>query len=106
MHLISCGKTTTLQWLQSELAQEKDIIISHSLAVDKDRVSLGTLMTALFYDLTTEKDLKLPKEPEQRERRLLGLIQKCRKPVMWVEKCLVCGSECSCLQVATAIARW
>jgi type II secretory pathway predicted ATPase ExeA len=79
--IVGCGKTTTLQRLQSELAQEKDIIISRSLAVDKDRVSLGTLMTALFYDLTTEKDLKLPKEPEQRERRLLGLIQKCRKPV-------------------------
>lgn len=79
--IVGCGKTTTLQRLQTELAQEKDIIISRSLAVDKDRVSLGTLMTALFYDLTTEKDLKLPKEPEQRERRLLGLIQKCRKPV-------------------------
>lgn len=38
-------------------------------------------MTALFYDLTTEKDVKLATQPEQRERKLLALIQKCRKPV-------------------------
>lgn len=80
--VVGCGKTTTLQRLQSELASEKDIIISRSLAVDKDRVNLGTLMTALFYDLTTEKDVKPPTQPEQRERKLLALIQKCRKPVV------------------------
>ncbi|MBV9387524.1 MAG: ExeA family protein [Chroococcidiopsidaceae cyanobacterium CP_BM_ER_R8_30] len=79
---IGCGKTTTLQRLQSELASEKEILISRSLTVDKDRINLGTLMTALFYDLTTGKDLKLPKEPEQRERRLLALIQKSRRPVV------------------------
>jgi len=39
-------------------------------------------MTALFYDLTTEKDVKPPTQPEQRERKLLALIQKCRKPVV------------------------
>lgn len=80
--VVGCGKTTTLQRLQSELASEKDIIISRSLAIDKDRVNLGTLMTALFYDLTTEKDVKPPTQPEQRERKLLALIQKCRKPVV------------------------
>jgi type II secretory pathway predicted ATPase ExeA len=80
--VVGCGKTTTLQRLQSELASEKDIIISRSLAVDKDKVNLGTLMTALFYDLTTEKDVKPPTQPEQRERKLLALIQKCRKPVV------------------------
>lgn len=80
--VVGCGKTTTLQRLQATLAQEKDIIISRSLAVDKDKVNLGTLMTALFYDLTTEKDIKLPTQPEQRERKLLALIQKCRKPVV------------------------
>jgi len=80
--VVGCGKTTTLQRLQSELASEKDIIISRSLAIDKDRVNLGTLMTALFYDLTTEKDVKPPTQPEQRERKLLALIQKCRNPVV------------------------
>jgi type II secretory pathway predicted ATPase ExeA len=79
--IVGSGKTTALQRLQSDLAQEKDILLSRCLAVDKDRVSLGTLMNALFYDLATDKDFKLPTQPEQRERKLLALIQKRRKPV-------------------------
>jgi len=79
--VVGCGKTTALQRLQLELASEKDILVSRSLTVEKDRISLGTLMTAMFADLKTEKDLKLPKETEQRERRLLALILKNRKPV-------------------------
>ncbi|BAZ36631.1 hypothetical protein NIES4101_25500 (plasmid) [Calothrix sp. NIES-4101] len=80
--IVGCGKTTTLQRLQSELASEKDIITSRSLAVDKDKVNLGVLMTALFCDLSTERDGKPPTQPEQRERKLLALIQKCRKTVV------------------------
>jgi len=80
--IVGCGKTTTLQRLQSELANEKDIITSRSLAVDKDKVNLGVLMTALFCDLSTERDGKPPTQPEQRERKLLALIQKCRKTVV------------------------
>ncbi|RUS94424.1 hypothetical protein DSM106972_093190 [Dulcicalothrix desertica PCC 7102] len=80
--VVGCGKTTALQRLQSELVSEKDIITSRSLAVDKDKVNLGVLMTALFCDLSTEKDGKAPTQPEQRERKLLALIQKCRKTVV------------------------
>jgi type II secretory pathway predicted ATPase ExeA len=80
--IVGCGKTTTLQRLQSELANEKDIITSRSLAVDKDKVTLGVLMTALFCDLSTERDGKPPTQPEQRKRKLLALIQKCRKTVV------------------------
>ena len=39
-------------------------------------------MSALFLDLSTEKDAKPPNHPELRERKLLALIQKCRKPVV------------------------
>lgn len=80
--VVGCGKSTTLQRLQLELASEKDIITSRSLAVDKDKVNLGVLMAALFWDLSTEKDAKPPTQPEQRERKLLALIQKCRKSVV------------------------
>ena len=79
--IVGCGKTTAIERLQSKLKQTKDIIVSRSLAVDKERVSLGTLIAALFYDLSTEENFKLPTRPEQRERKLLSLIQKCRKPV-------------------------
>jgi type II secretory pathway predicted ATPase ExeA len=80
--MVGSGKTTTLQSLISHLRLSKEVMVSCSLAVDKNRVNLGTLITALFYDLSTEKELKLPTQPEQRERKLLALIQKCRKPVV------------------------
>ncbi|NET38363.1 MAG: AAA family ATPase [Cyanothece sp. SIO1E1] len=79
--VVGCGKTTLLQRLQTELKQEKDILVSRSLAVDKDRVSLATLISALFYDLATEKDFKPPTQSEKRERKLIALIQKHRKLV-------------------------
>lgn len=47
-------------WLQTELKREKQVIISSALAVDKHRVNLTTLMTALFLDLATERDFKPP----------------------------------------------
>lgn len=47
--VVGCGKTTLLYRLQAELQQTKNILVSRSLAVDKDRVNLTTLMTALFY---------------------------------------------------------
>ncbi|MFM6397292.1 MAG: AAA family ATPase, partial [Planktothrix sp.] len=78
--VVGCGKTTTLQRLQLELSSEKDIIISRCLALDKDKVNVGVLMSALFLDLSTEKDAKPPTHPELRERKLLALIQKRRKP--------------------------
>lgn len=79
--IMGCGKTTLLQKLQADLDQTKNILVSRSLAVDKDRVSLTTLMTALFYDLATEKDFKIPTQAEKRERKLVTLIRKHRKLV-------------------------
>ncbi len=75
------GKTTFLQRLINDLGSTKEIIVSRSLAVESDKISLSTLITALFYDLSTEKDLKVPTQPEKRERRLLALIQKCHQTV-------------------------
>jgi type II secretory pathway predicted ATPase ExeA len=63
------------------LRDEKEILVSQSLAVDKHRVNLGTLMTALFYDLVNEKDFKIPTQPEKRERKLVEVISKRRKPI-------------------------
>lgn len=79
--IVGCGKTTTLLRIQELLANEQDILVSKSLAVDKDRVNLGTLILALFYDLSTEKEVKVPTQAEKRERQLLDLIRKRRKTV-------------------------
>lgn len=56
--VVGCGKTTAMQRLQQELAQDKDILVSRCLTVDKDRVNLSILMSALFYDLSTDKDFR------------------------------------------------
>jgi type II secretory pathway predicted ATPase ExeA len=79
--IVGSGKTTFLQRLMADLAKSKEILVSRSLAVESDKVSLSTLITALFYDLSTEKDLKVPTQPEKRERQLLALIQKCHQTV-------------------------
>lgn len=79
--IVGCGKTTMLQHIQEVLAKEQGILVAKSLAVDKDRVNLGTLIMALFYDLTTEKEVKIPTQPEKRERQLLELMRKRRKTV-------------------------
>jgi len=47
--LVGCGKTTTPHRLIATLKGENEIPVAQSLAVDKHRVSLGTLMTALFW---------------------------------------------------------
>jgi type II secretory pathway predicted ATPase ExeA len=79
--IVGCGKTTLLQRVQAELLREKEILVARSLAVEKDRVTLGTLIMALFYDLATEKNIKIPPQPEKRERQLLDLMSKRRKPI-------------------------
>lgn len=79
--VVGCGKTLTLRRLQESLAKEGKILVSKSLSVDKHRTTLATLICALFYDLSSEKKLKIPTQGERRERQLRELIRKCKKPV-------------------------
>jgi type II secretory pathway predicted ATPase ExeA len=79
--IVGCGKTTTLQRLQELLGREQDIVVAKSLAIEKDRGHLGTLLMALFYDLATEKDVTRPTQPEKRERKLLELVHTRRKTI-------------------------
>ncbi len=80
--IVGVGKTTMLQRVQLELNQAKDIIVSQSCAIDKDKVKLTTLIEALYCDLATEKDGKLPTNPEKRARQILEVMKKQRKPVV------------------------
>lgn len=79
--IVGCGKSTTVKAIKQELAKDKEILVSNSLSVEKAKVNLGTLMLAMFYDLITEKDFKVPTQPERRERALQALIKKRQKPV-------------------------
>ena len=79
--LIGCGKTVTLRRLQQILEDEKKVTVSRSLAIDKNSVKLATLLAALFYDLSTEKNVRIPTGVERRERELLELLKKNKRPV-------------------------
>jgi type II secretory pathway predicted ATPase ExeA len=79
--IIGCGKTTTLRRLFEILDKEGKILVSKSLSVDKDRATLSTLIAALFYDLSADKEVKVPTTGEKRERELRELVKKGKKPV-------------------------
>ena len=57
-------------------SKTRKILASKSLSLQKSQISLATLIMALFYDLATEKDFKIPTQPERRERALRDLIKK------------------------------
>lgn len=78
---VGSGKTVMVNRLQERLAVEKTMIVARSLSVDKPRVALPSLVTALFLDVSGDATLKAPTQPERRERLLQELIRKTRKPV-------------------------
>ncbi len=58
------------------------MLVATSLAVEKQRITLGTLITALFCDLSTEKPLRIPTQSEKRERDLRDLVKRGKRPVV------------------------
>ena len=80
--VVGAGKTVTLRRLQEMLASENRVIVSKSIAVEKSRVTLGTLIIALFCDLSTDKEPKIPKQGELRERELRNWVRKRKKPIV------------------------
>ena len=81
---VGSGKTLFLRRFEAALAQEGRFIVSRSLSVEKDRTTLTTLITALFYDLSGEKTPKIPSQGEERERALRELVRRGRKPVVLI----------------------
>jgi type II secretory pathway predicted ATPase ExeA len=79
--VIGSGKTVTLRRLQQQLKEENKVIVSKSLAVEKHSIKLGTLIAALFYDLSTGKQVRIPTQGEKRERELRELVKKSKRPV-------------------------
>ncbi len=80
--IVGSGKTLLLQKLKSEMERENEVIVAQSLSIEKNRISLPTLIMALFYDLTTAKEVFIPPQSEKRERKLQELICKKQKPVV------------------------
>lgn len=78
---VGIGKTVFLHRLQDEIAREKKVTVAESLSVDKTRTTVPTLIAALFYDLSREKEPKIPTQGEKRERELQKLVARTGKPV-------------------------
>lgn len=76
------GKTLTLNRLQSAIAVEGKSIVARSLSIDKPRLTLPALMTALFLDVSDDLEMKIPTQTEKRERLLQDLFRKRKKPVV------------------------
>ncbi|MES2355527.1 MAG: AAA family ATPase [Pseudomonadota bacterium] len=80
--IVGSGKTMLLRKLQDELREENRETVSKSQSVEKHRVTLETLIAALFYDLSPDKQkFKIPQR-EKRERDLSELVKKTKKPVV------------------------
>ncbi len=79
--MVGSGKTTVLRQIKASLESEREVLVSKSLSVEKSRVSLTMLMMALFYDLSSEKEIRIPSQSEKRIRSLIELIKRQKKTV-------------------------
>ena len=79
--MVGSGKTVTMRRLQQQLKEENRITVSKSLSVEKHSIKLATLISALYYDLATDKQVQIPKQGERRERELQELVKKGKRPV-------------------------
>ena len=79
---VGVGKTAMLKQLQQKIVTEKKVIYARSLSIDKPRVVLPALMTALFLDIAGDPDMKVPTQAERRERLLQEAIKAAKKPVV------------------------
>ncbi len=78
---VGIGKTVFLHRPQDEIASENKVKVAESLSVDTDRTTVPTLIAALFYDLSREKEVTIPAQGEKRERELRKLVLRFGKPV-------------------------
>jgi type II secretory pathway predicted ATPase ExeA len=62
------------------LKEENKVTVSKSLTVEKHSVKLTTLIAALYYDISTDKKVQIPKG-EQRERKLSDLVRRNKRPI-------------------------
>lgn len=82
--VVGSGKTVTLRRLQELLAKDNRVVVAKSVSVEKSRATLGTLITALFCDLSPDKGPRIPKQGEVRERALRALVRKRKKPIVLI----------------------
>ena len=78
---IGSGKTALARRLREALERENRVIVSRALSLEKTKVTVPLLVSALFYDLGPDKPLAISSQAERRERDLQELFRKAKKPV-------------------------
>lgn len=79
--VIGSGKTLLMRRLRETLEKESKVMVARSLSLDKTKLTASLLDAALFYDLSSEKTVKIPGDSEKRARELQALFRKAKKPV-------------------------
>ena len=80
--VVGSGKTVTMRRLQQMLKDDGKVTVSKSVSVEKQTVDMATLVAALFYDLSSDKQpIQIPKKRERRDRDLQELLKKGKRPV-------------------------
>ena len=82
--IIGCGKTTMLNHLQTQLVETGDILVAKSLSVDKERVTLSTLLLTLFLRPLHGAGLCDPDPTRKARARAAGShaqVQEARRPI-------------------------
>lgn len=79
--VVGSGKTVTLRRLQQILKDENRVSVAKSVSVEKHSIKLATLISALYYDLSQDKQVQIPKQGERRDRELQDLVKKGKRPV-------------------------
>ncbi len=81
--MVGSGKTSLINRMQDYLEKNNNVIMFNSFSIDKKKVNITTLYTALFYDLRPgERAVKIP-QSEKRERELTSLTKKKKKSVVF-----------------------
>jgi type II secretory pathway predicted ATPase ExeA len=79
--VIGAGKTVLSRRLRAEIEREGRVIVSRSLSVEKAKITVPLLISALFYDLPPDKAVTISRQSERRERDLQELFRRAKKPV-------------------------
>jgi type II secretory pathway predicted ATPase ExeA len=79
---VSSAPARLWPWLSAALELEGRVVVASAVSIEKARVNIGTLTTALFCDLSSGKAPKIPKNMEFRDRALCELVTKRKKPVV------------------------
>jgi type II secretory pathway predicted ATPase ExeA len=79
--VIGSGRTILSRRLQAEPERQDRVIVSRSLTVEKAKITVPLLISALFHDLTPDKTVMISSQSERRERDLQELFRRARKPV-------------------------